>query len=182
MPIKVASPFSRDDMPKALSDRLLKISSRNEVQASHHICTLCRQCCAMFHGPGIVDLFSPTGFQHSQLSTFGSRAECRICQFLWNEDLVGSTNQVHYTRRLGDLVRSSGTRQAMVKQPEKAYVILRAIKLSTDVWEYLELKVISDRGRMLWQPSHNLHVVVPKGMLPNLEGFSYAHMIRKPVF
>ncbi|KAF2451298.1 HET-domain-containing protein [Karstenula rhodostoma CBS 690.94] len=115
----------------------------------------------MAHGPGIMELFSPSGFKHSQLDSFASRTECRVCQFLWCEDLLGSINQANRIRRLSDLVKP-GTGPAVVKEPNKAYVVLTAVKQDTtaDLWRCLEIKVMSDRGRLLWQPLHSLQVAV----------------------
>jgi hypothetical protein len=162
MPLFTSSPFLWDEIPKIISDKIRYTCSRSDTDTAVDEHSLCRRCGVMLHGLGIKELFSSTGFQHSTLDTFASRPECRLCQFLWCEDLIGSANQANRIRRLSDLVNPR-TGLATVREPKKALVILTAIKQNdaTKIWKYLEVKVMSERGRLLWQPAHHLHVAVP---------------------
>jgi hypothetical protein len=164
MPLTLTSPLVWKEIPETALAKLRYISSREDTDTPKNEQSLCHQCRTMTHGPGIMELFSPYGFKHSQLDTFESRTECRLCQFLWCEDLLGSINQANRIRRLSDLVKSEA-RPAIVKEPNKAYVVLTALKQDTaaESWKFLDVKVISDRGRLLWQPLHSLQVAVADG-------------------
>ncbi|OAG09785.1 HET-domain-containing protein, partial [Paraphaeosphaeria sporulosa] len=161
-PLSLTSPLQWENIPTNALEKLRYIRSRADTSTAEDEPSLCRQCRKMAHGPGIAELFSPSGFKHSQLSTFAIRTDCMLCQFLWREDLLGSMNQANRIRRLSDLVKPM-TGPPAVKEPSKAFVVLIALKQDTspEIWRYLDVKVISDRGRLLWQPLHSLQVAVP---------------------
>lgn len=114
----------------------------------------------MAHGPGILDLFSSSDFRHSQFDTFASRTKCQLCRFLRREDLLESMNQVNRIRRLSDLVKSEKI-PAVIREFNKTYLVLTALKqdTTTAIWKYLDIKVVSDRGRLLWGTLHSLQVI-----------------------
>lgn len=128
---------------------------------------LCQQCRLMFSEQGFKQLFSSAGFFHSTLDTFENRQNCRLCCYVWSENIIGDSSQSHNVRALRDLVISTSTynfagRNAV--QAARSLVFFRAVGTSSKEWEGLALRVESSKRRMQWEPFNHLRVVVSAGI------------------
>ncbi|KAI1211082.1 HET-domain-containing protein [Annulohypoxylon truncatum] len=149
---------------------------------------LCQQCKILFSRDGFEQLLSTNKFRHSRLDTFPNRSGCRFCSYLWNEDIIGTTNQVHAIRRLRDLIHPAKGKSNQAKQSELLLswvVITRPIRdryvigmdgsvanlerltihqdsLQAKGVDRMIINVESDDGRLRWQASRPLRLIVPK--------------------
>ncbi|KAI0889154.1 HET-domain-containing protein [Annulohypoxylon maeteangense] len=149
---------------------------------------LCQQCKVLFSREGFEQLLSTNRFKHSRLGTFPSRAECRFCSYLWNEDFIGDSSQVYAVHCLRDLVHPVKGRVKLGKRDElllswviisrpqrDRYIIgmngsvsnLESLTIDHDSIQAkgvdrLFITVESDSGRPMWQAWRALRLLVPK--------------------
>ncbi|KAI1134393.1 HET-domain-containing protein [Hypoxylon sp. FL0543] len=150
--------------------------------------SLCRQCRVLFSTEGFSQLLSTNSFRHSQLGTFPDRADCRFCNYLWNEDFIGDSSQVYTVRCLRDLIYPNSGRVQPTKQSElrQCWVVIRrpirdqhflgldgtAISLEPLTIDHdsiqakavdrIFINVETDGGRTKWQSFRPLRLVAPR--------------------
>ncbi|KAI2471008.1 HET-domain-containing protein [Annulohypoxylon bovei var. microspora] len=150
--------------------------------------SLCQQCKLLFSREGFSQILSTNRFRHSKLGTFPNRNECRFCNYLWNEDFVGGSNQVYTVRRLRDLIypTKGGVHQRKQRELLLCWVVItRPIRdryiagldgsvanlepltihhdsIQAKGVDRIIINVESEEGRIKWQASRPLRLVVPK--------------------
>ncbi|KAK5634665.1 hypothetical protein RRF57_010378 [Xylaria bambusicola] len=167
----------------------------------HRIAKLCQQCQYLFSRRGFEKLSSTGSFRHSQLGTFADRPNCRFCCYLWDNDLLGASNQVYKIRCLRHLLypASRKARPREFEELQRCWVVISrpaANQYMTDSYAMIAslepytvpaeliignaidrvfVSVETEKGQMKWQTFSPLRFVTPKSS-PLAKYTNYRHI------